>query len=1414
MSLLSEGYGAIQDWRAALLFLSRLNRKRRKTEDARPEDAKPLDSRTVWLDVPQQEVIDACFREVLRGKFPTLGHRMLAALAGALRLDIILTTNFDNLLERAFETARNPLEVFEVPLEGKIPDWTTLSNTRALIKLHGGRSSLRADYSLDGQPSEEDKRTFLRYLLSAQGRDRFANGESKANPSNLQNHLLVIGFSANDRRIRALIEYAWEHLPETFCVYWICHSESDVKSITNFIPDNRKKPSKDDLRREKTVLRHTQAGLFLLQFYQSLRKTLPPLGSIFPSVARLTFPPLEPPHITEKLKQRETNVSDFTRNLKSALKNFDDKTLANFGAADWESKRVVLAYAAPRVAGITSVCARAFHALEKEDKVCLWLDLNDISSAENLFEALLEAIYYRLGFEDWIPPTIGYHTSAEQNDEKATKKDAEKIQMREDDQKRRRQREIERLIGSVNKRWVVFLNAYETPGANKSDEQDAEQSGWLDSPCDSNQAAARSRFDDRSDCREDLIRLLGALCSPESRMSVVLMCRNKDLFSENKGGKSIDAPVVELMPNQPADDTTQTPRFVAENIAVEVIQWVADSDSERSDAKKRFLHALILMQRPRHVATLWSSALSPKTLSETATLQLQWVKELEHYGLARRKYGGLIWVHSSCRQILRKLLSEKRGEYLQKLTDPSVEKKTKGVFDQWDTTKDEAEIHKDIAEWYERVLDASEAPAAAFEAAFHFCRAGLAFSKQKSPDYGRSSANIEAASSLLKANSFLIQTHGYSRGSCRRLTGIAEVGKEIFDHVFNKPAADAAKESERAEVEKAVRKLWIVFVEIMRAIAREVGEDAKAYYRHRQARKLIAENATWEEACRDDPNTTKTPVAPNFEANQADETMYEPGELRWRRWSGMLAIASRSYMTAQTLLEKAVGKFSEQKEPKELSHYQWVKEQQQRIEFLRLLEQSVELMLLQNVVARRLEDLNHAGNRPSHNLLDNAENTIKRAIKLARKVRDADTSSNSHDTIIANWCEMRLLTHRSVIVSRRRTSASPLDSVLDAMGILGDAEAKLRISDGRRSRSDIALIDLHRADARLCEAEAINLMADDKDETLTLPYLIEELENSPKNNKAGLPELQDYKGGEVNQMALARASALVADSLRFLDRAESVLRDRRRNVWWTTWFFERKLRAIALSVAASAFDKGTPIPFLGLEAAMRVTETEADHLLNDTVRMVRVDAYRLATALDAYLSCFRALTMLLKLDTGEESAQKLPLPRRRERMLAHLREARSALDVVLENRANIDAKYEQAGRLDARVSDYIEAIKQKVDRALAEKENRALLKECEIRLITRALLSRTPESNSGVNLIRKENIVKAKAASIRRQLEEGNLEELLAAKKGQSGLTRAQLAVMTGLRENSALLLAETRKRTEGDAAFPESAETLPPNTS
>ena len=78
------GFGESSDWRRALNFLSRID----------------LDGNNrIILGPPRSSVIDSFFRHITRGKEPNLAHQMLAVLAGAGRIQLLLTINFDELLD-------------------------------------------------------------------------------------------------------------------------------------------------------------------------------------------------------------------------------------------------------------------------------------------------------------------------------------------------------------------------------------------------------------------------------------------------------------------------------------------------------------------------------------------------------------------------------------------------------------------------------------------------------------------------------------------------------------------------------------------------------------------------------------------------------------------------------------------------------------------------------------------------------------------------------------------------------------------------------------------------------------------------------------------------------------------------------------------------------------------------------------------------------------------------------------------------------------------------------------------------------------------------------------------------------------------------------------------------------------------
>ena len=121
------------------------------------------------------------------------------------------------------------------------------------------------------------------------------------------------------------------------------------------------------------------------------------------------------------------------------------------------------------------------------------------------------------------------------------------------------------------------------------------------------------------------------------------------------------------------------------------------------------------------------------------------------------------------------------------------------------------------------------------------------------------------------------------------------------------------------------------------------------------------------------------------------------------------------------------------------------------------------------------------------------------------------------------------------------------------------------------------MVDLHRADVRLSQANAIAIPGVKGFSNLDrVPFRLFCLRLLTVKKLVSKP-LQEIRSGEdcllndtrrnlrklyfedpdraAQSSEMRRVTALANDAMRFLDRAEPVLLERRRNVWWNTWFF-------------------------------------------------------------------------------------------------------------------------------------------------------------------------------------------------------------------------------------------------------------------
>lgn len=130
---------------------------------------------------------DALFTSFENGLNPTLSHRYLAFLQPKLGIPLLLTTNFDSFLERAFQEEGIPPKVFDIHRNAELPDATLVRRQLSLLKLHGSAYGLRLGERLK-YPLEADARSnALGYI-----------------PQDAL--VLVMGFNGSERRMMQMLQ--------------------------------------------------------------------------------------------------------------------------------------------------------------------------------------------------------------------------------------------------------------------------------------------------------------------------------------------------------------------------------------------------------------------------------------------------------------------------------------------------------------------------------------------------------------------------------------------------------------------------------------------------------------------------------------------------------------------------------------------------------------------------------------------------------------------------------------------------------------------------------------------------------------------------------------------------------------------------------------------------------------------------------------------------------------------------------------------------------------------------------------------------------------------------------------------------------------------------------------------------------
>ena len=203
--IIQDAYQAMADWRSSLRFLSLL--------DCTSDSAR--------LGSVDPAVIDRFNAQILQGKRASFGHKMIARLREHLSAKLLITTNFDNLIEVAFKDKSDAVKVLEVNDRGALPSPRTVEDGPTLLKLHGSTYALRAGAAIDASPSAEETKIFAEYFGGNTGK---------------HSHVLAVGFSADDIQTMSIVADATQIAGST--IFWIARTEEEVRVLQEFSSTN------------------------------------------------------------------------------------------------------------------------------------------------------------------------------------------------------------------------------------------------------------------------------------------------------------------------------------------------------------------------------------------------------------------------------------------------------------------------------------------------------------------------------------------------------------------------------------------------------------------------------------------------------------------------------------------------------------------------------------------------------------------------------------------------------------------------------------------------------------------------------------------------------------------------------------------------------------------------------------------------------------------------------------------------------------------------------------------------------------------------------------------------------------------------------------------------------------------------
>jgi hypothetical protein len=194
----------------------------------------------------QGDLADSLISRFSAGRGPSLGHQFLAYLCRLVGSKLIMTYNFDDLIERSLIAQGISPRIFGLEEGIRLPPKTLAQDYVSVFKLHGNNHALLLDERVD-------------HPLSDLYKDRFDQlvGE---NPL-----LLVVGCSGGDMRVRDLFRHVASKNDRKCAAIWMYFENEPPACVT-------------DLHKSALAVRTNSPGADLMHIYTALSGRHPAAG--------------------------------------------------------------------------------------------------------------------------------------------------------------------------------------------------------------------------------------------------------------------------------------------------------------------------------------------------------------------------------------------------------------------------------------------------------------------------------------------------------------------------------------------------------------------------------------------------------------------------------------------------------------------------------------------------------------------------------------------------------------------------------------------------------------------------------------------------------------------------------------------------------------------------------------------------------------------------------------------------------------------------------------------------------------------------------------------------------------------------------------------------------------------------------